>query len=270
MADLFLCNSGLGTMTTARGTASNPYDRRARFFLLSFALHVAVLSMTLLLARHLISHSVLPQIPSAAREIFFPGTAGGGGAHDLIPMPKGDLPKVDPKALARPVIVVPNQDPLLPVAAGIEAAPELKLEQTGTLGDPWARLLDPPSNGAGLGLGSGDGDGPGWGHGKGPGTTLGYATAAKAGHVIAPRPLFTPDPEYTDQARRVRLQGTVTLWVVVAADGTTRDIRVARSLGLGLDEKAMEAVRLWRFAPGMVDGAPAAVQVNVEVNFRFY
>jgi hypothetical protein len=227
MADLFLRDSGPGTLTTIRGTASNPHDRRARFFLLSFALHVAALWAALVLAHHLMNHPLLPQIPRAAREIFFPGSAGGGGAYDLLPMPKGDLPRVDPRALTRPVIVVPSQNPLLPVSAGIEAAPELKLELTGTLGDPWARLLGPPSNGTGRGPGSGDGDGPSWGHGKGPGTTPGFATAIKVGHIIAPRAVFTPDPEYTDQARRVRLQGTVTLWVVVAADGTTRDIRVA-------------------------------------------
>jgi TonB family protein len=270
MADLFLRYSGPGTPTTIRGVASNPNDRRARFFLLSLALHVVVLWVTLLLAQRFINHPLLPQIPPAAREIFFPGSAGGGGAQDLIPMPKGDLPQVNPKALTRPVIVVSKQNPLLLVPAGIEAAPDLKLEQSGTLGDPWARLLGPPSNGTGHGPGPGDGEGPGWGPGHGPGVIPGFATATQAGHIIAPRPVFTPDPEYTDQARRVRLQGTVTLWVVVAADGTTRDVRVARALGLGLDEKAIEAVRLWRFAPGMVDGAPAAVQVNVEVNFRLY
>jgi len=78
MADLFLRDSGPGTLITIRGIASNPYNRRARFFLLSLALHVAVLCATLLLANRLVNHPFLPQIPPAAREIFFPGSAAGG------------------------------------------------------------------------------------------------------------------------------------------------------------------------------------------------
>jgi len=60
------------------------------------------------------------------------------------------------------------------------------------------------------------------------------------------------------------------LWVVVGPDGRVHDIRVSRTLGLGLDEKAMEAVRNWKFEPARKDGQPVAVQINVEVNFRLY
>jgi TonB family protein len=60
------------------------------------------------------------------------------------------------------------------------------------------------------------------------------------------------------------------LWVVVGPDGRPRDVRVSRSLGLGLDEKAMDAVRSWKFEPARKDGQPVAVQINVEVNFRLY
>ncbi len=64
--------------------------------------------------------------------------------------------------------------------------------------------------------------------------------------------------------------GTVVLWLVVGPDGKPRDIRVARTLGLGLDEKAIEAVKNWRFEPAYKDGKPVAVQINVEVNFHLY
>jgi TonB family protein len=88
--------------------------------------------------------------------------------------------------------------------------------------------------------------------------------------VSAPRPIFDPDPEYSEEARKSKYQGTVLLWTVVGPDGLTRDIRIVRSLGMGLDEKAIAAVRTWRFAPAMKDGHPVAVQVSIEVNFRLY
>jgi TonB family protein len=88
--------------------------------------------------------------------------------------------------------------------------------------------------------------------------------------VSAPRAIYQPDPEYSEEARKAKYQGTVVLWVVVGPDGRSHEIRVQRSLGLGLDEKAVEAVRLWRFEPAKKDGVPVAVQINVEVNFRLY
>ena len=84
------------------------------------------------------------------------------------------------------------------------------------------------------------------------------------------RPNVDPDPEYSEEARHAKYQGTVLLWVIVGADGRPRDIRVQRSLGMGLDEKAVEAVRRWTFEPAMKDGQPVAVQVNIEVSFRPY
>jgi TonB family protein len=90
------------------------------------------------------------------------------------------------------------------------------------------------------------------------------------GAVRAPRLIYDPEPEYSDEARKQKYQGAVVLRVVVGEDGRPRDIRVAQSLGLGLDEKALEAVRGWRFEPGRLDGRAVAVVVNVQVNFRLY
>jgi TonB family protein len=106
--------------------------------------------------------------------------------------------------------------------------------------------------------------GPGWGGGIGGGP---YRVG---GGVSAPRAIFSPDPEYSEEARKAKYQGTVVLYVVVGADGRPHDLRVTRSLGLGLDEKAIEAVRTWRFDPAKKDGQAVAVQVNIEVNFRLY
>jgi len=90
------------------------------------------------------------------------------------------------------------------------------------------------------------------------------------GGVSPPRALDTPDPEYSEEARKAKYQGTCVLWLIVGPDGRPRDIKIARSLGLGLDEKAIEAVRNWKFEPAMKDGKPVAVQINVEVSFRLY
>jgi TonB family protein len=90
------------------------------------------------------------------------------------------------------------------------------------------------------------------------------------GGISAPRPIYDPDPEYSEEARHAKYQGTVLLWVIVGPDGRPHDIRVQRSLGMGLDEKAIEAVRQWKFEPSMKDGHPVAVQVNIEVSFRLY
>jgi protein TonB len=90
------------------------------------------------------------------------------------------------------------------------------------------------------------------------------------GGVTAPRPVYDPDPDYSEAARKARFQGDVVLWLVVGPDGRPRNLRVQRSLGMGLDEKALEAVSQWRFQPATLNGHPVAVEINVEVSFRLY
>jgi TonB family protein len=88
------------------------------------------------------------------------------------------------------------------------------------------------------------------------------------GGVTAPSLLFKKEPEYSEEARAAKYQGTVTLKVTIGPDGMARDIEVTRSLGLGLDEKAAEAVSVWKFKPGTKDGVPVPVFATIEVNFR--
>lgn len=90
------------------------------------------------------------------------------------------------------------------------------------------------------------------------------------GAVKPPRVIDSPDPAYSEIARKEKYQGTTILWLIVDKDGLPRNIRVAVPLGMGLDDKAAEAVQSWRFQPATRDGAPVAVQINVEVNFRLY
>jgi TonB family protein len=93
--------------------------------------------------------------------------------------------------------------------------------------------------------------------------------AAKGG-VSPPRPIHHQDPEYSDEARKAKYQGTATFSMIIEPSGGTRDIEVVRPLGMGLDEKALEAISTWTFEPARKDGNPVAVQVMVEVTFRLY
>lgn len=90
------------------------------------------------------------------------------------------------------------------------------------------------------------------------------------GDVRAPRTISTPDPSYTEVARQAGYQGTSVLWLIVDAEGKVRDLKVAKALGLGLDDQAVESVRTWKFEPAKRGGTPVAVQINVEVSFRLY
>jgi TonB family protein len=118
------------------------------------------------------------------------------------------------------------------------------------------------------GGGIGAGHGPGIGEGRGGG--IGGGVFHVGGGVSAPRAIYDPDPEYSEEARKAKFQGSVMLSAIVGPDGRPCDLRVMRSLGMGLDEKAIDAVRRWRFEAAMKDGHPVAVQINIEVAFRLY
>jgi periplasmic protein TonB len=205
------------------------------------------------------------------------GGGGGGGDRDKLEATKGKLPKFAKDQFTPPVVVVRNENPKLPVAPTVVVPPEIKMPQIGSnLGDPLSGVVGPSSNGTGSGGGIGAGSGGGVGTGRGPGVGPGWGGGIGGGAyrvgggVSAPKALFAPDPEYSEEARKSKYQGTVVLWVVVGPDGRCHEMRVQRSLGMGLDEKAMEAVRQWKFEPARKDGQPVAVQINVEVNFRLY
>ena len=205
---------------------------------------------------------------------------GGGGDHDPLPAPKGRLPKFALQQITPPQIVVRNQKPKLTAEPTVVVPPQVRLAENRmpNLGNPSAAPLPaaPPSNGTGSGggIGSGSGGGVGVGHGPGvgPGSGggIGGGVYKVGGGISAPQAVSTPDPEYTEEARRAKTQGTCILWLIVDAAGHPRDIRVVRGLGFGLDAKAIEAVKQWRFEPALKDGKPVNVQISVEVGFRLY
>ena len=226
----------------------------------------------------LISPDISVYMPISSKPNDTIGGGGGGGDRDKLHAPKGRLPKVAMEQFTPPAVVVRNVAPKLPVEPTVVIPPQVKLPTVNmpTLGDPMAKIVGPPSNGTGSGGGIGSGSGGGVGSGEGPGVGpgkgggIGGGVFRIGGGVSAPRPLYTPDPEYSEEARKAKYQGTVVLWLIVGPDGRPRELRVARSLGMGLDERALQAVRQWKFEPAMKDGRPVAVQMNVEVSFRLY
>ena len=272
-------------LPTLFGAGYGSYPVRQSNFLISAAVHAAaiaiVLASSVWIARHpaevkqqvisLISPGEYSLPPSKTKA----GGGGGGGDRDRLEASRGSAPRFAPEQITPPSIVIRNDNPKLAVEPTVVGPPEIKLPQTATLGDPLSRVLA-PSNGSGAGSGIGSGEGGGIGTGSGPGLGPGHGGGfgggvyRVGGGVSAPRVVYDPDPEYSEEARQAKCQGTVVLWVIIGPDGKPRNVRVQRSLGMGLDEKAIEAVRNWRFDPAKKDGQPVAVQVNIEVNFRLY
>ncbi len=267
---------------------STDYQVRPTNFVLSFLLNIlivaAVVASTSFVATHheeikqsvisLVNNDIGPYIlPPAKTEA---GGGGGGGDRDKLQASKGGLPKSSFEQFTPPAVVIRNENPKLAVEPTVVVPPQLNLPTSAQLGDPLKGVLGPPSSGVGFGGGIGNGSGGGVGSGTGPGVGEGHGGGygggayRVGGGVSAPRVIYQPDPEYSEEARKAKYQGTVVLWVVVGADGRPREMRVARSLGMGLDEKALEAVRTWRFEPARMNGQPVPVQINVEVNFRLY
>jgi len=268
------------------GLEYSTYGTKPTNFVYSFLLHMLMAVVLVVSTTYVVNHrqeikatvtgvvtDISPYIlpPSATKA----GGGGGGGDRDKLAATKGAPPKFAREQFTPPAIVIRNPDPKLPMDPTVVGPPDLKLA-TGPTGDPLSKILGPPSNGTGSGGGIGSGSGGGVGSGRGPGVGPGWGGGIGGGPyrvgggVSAPRVLYQPDPEYSEEARKAKYQGTVVLWVVVGPDGRTKDIKVQRTLGMGLDEKAMEAVRTWKFEPARLNGNPVAVQINVEVNFRLY
>jgi len=253
---------------------------RARASLASMLAHAAAVALLLLFGSQQTMRRftqrdnvlILPDLSeylNAAKK--HSGGGGGGGAQQPHEASKGQLPKPAPRQFSPPRV-----DPVearLPMPPSIVAPEDLPNIAASNFGDVQSKL-GIPSNGIGLagGIGSGNGGGVGVGQGPGtgPGSGGGFGGGAYriGGGVSAPGVLFKVEPEYSEEARKAKWQGTVVLSVVVDDQGRPRDVKVLRSLGLGLDQKAMDAVSQWKFKPGTKDGTPVPVIATIEVNFR--
>ncbi|HXJ44962.1 MAG TPA: energy transducer TonB [Bryobacteraceae bacterium] len=240
------------------------------FTMLMFGFSSPVVQQTIRRNLSLIDPTLKPFLPAQAKVA---RGGGGGGARETLPVSRGQAPKPALRQFVPPQIT--DHVPILAMDPTLLAPPDTQLPQAtlNNWGDPLAKLMN-GSNGSGVGggMGNGSGGGLGSGTGGGPGPGAGGGVGGGVfrvgGGVSAPSVLVKVDPEYSEEARKAKFSGTVLLNVIVDAEGRARDVRVARALGMGLDEKAVEAVLKWRFRPGMSNGKPVNVRAQIEVNFR--
>jgi TonB family protein len=204
------------------------------------------------------------------------GGGGGGGAHEVIEPTRGNPPKVvapkmtvmapqilkvdHPKLAAEPTEVIKMpENPNMP-NLGLSTSPQIALASQG--------------RGSGSGFGSGSGGGLGMGHGigAGPGSGGGYGGGLMSvgGGVSAPTVIHSIEPEFTEEARQASYQGSVSIQLIVDAQGNPQNVHVTRRASYGLDQKAIEAVRQYRFHPAMFQGHPVAVQIVIDVDFHLH
>jgi TonB family protein len=204
------------------------------------------------------------------------GGGGGGGEHKQIPQTQGKIPKFEMTRITPP-LMTPHPTPKLPAEPTLLGPPELKIPSPNdpNFGDPLAALMTASAgSGGGGGMGTGDGGGIGSGSGGGLGPGYGGGTGGGAfrpgtGGVGYPSCLYCPEPQYSEDARKAKFQGIVVLQVIIQPDGHATNIQVVKGAGLGLDEKAIEAVKTWRFKPAVgPNGTPVATITPIEVNFR--
>lgn len=241
---------------------------RAPSGLSSIAIHAAAIALVFalresptianvpkLIAQHIDQRLTAPPVPKKAQE-------GGGGGGDVRPASRGKLPRVAEIVIVPPTTRVVEIEPPLSIEPAVLSAPNIQI-QAAVFGSPTGlpgRPSDGPGKGGGIGPGKDGGIGPGGGVHAGV-----YSLNAVS---TAPRLLYQIDPEYSDEARKVRFNGSVVLRIVIDENGKTRDIEVVRSPGLGLDEQAVHAVKQWRFRPGKRGDSAVPVWATVEVNFR--
>lgn len=285
----------------SRHPADSTRDRRSTSLslLVSGSVHATAMALMLVLAAVAVPQA-LPEEASTSRTepmrlVFLadPGPGGGGGGGGLrqpAPAPQAErvgtgltsspLLQRRPPALAppHPERARPQRPPLAhrplpPLLAPLVAVGADARHRTGLLAEvvnPAIPELENPGTGSGVGTGAGIGVGEGTGRGVGPGQGAGIGGGPyRPGSGVEPPGLLREvKPDYTEQARRMGLEGEVLLEIVVGPDGGVSSIQVLRRLGAGLDERAVEAVRQWRFTPALRHGDPVAVMVEVAVEFK--
>jgi TonB family protein len=234
--------------------------------------HLAVIGLVLLIASLLperVYQAAIP--PQLSERIVFlsdPGPGGGGGGGNQMPDPPKPAEVVQPKP--KPVVAPPPEPtpveppPLEPLTVPLRTL-DAPLTTPGTLES--TQVSNSLSLGSGTGTGAGAGRGSGLDDGIGGG--FGGGLFRPGNGVQLPRPLREVKPQYTADAMRAKVQGTVLLECVVLPDGSVGKVEVVKSLDstFGLDQEAIRAAKQWRFAPGTRFGEPVAVLVTIELTF---
>jgi periplasmic protein TonB len=249
-------------------------SRRRETFAASMVGQAAILALIIYFTTYVIGGPTLvPPIPDLSKSpIFYGSNGGGGGNHEALPASTGNPPQASLDVPIVPAtVIVPNEPPKLAVEETVMMAPDIKFPAGAQIGDP----SSPFSKWRSDGPGGPDGIGPGCCGGIGPrtGPYLGNGTPGlvpMGKYMTAPQAIYSPEPSFSDEARKAKVQGIVLLMIVVGKDGRPYDIHVRQSLGMGLDERAIDAVKNWRFRPATFNGQPVATQIAVEVNFHLY
>lgn len=199
-------------------------------------------------------------------------SSGGGGRQELTPASRGELPRASPKQLILPTTKTPDEMPALPVEPTIEGQ-SLAQRSPAIIGLPEG-VPGPPSDGMGRSRGIGDrGNGDGVGNntgsrvGDGPGGNMIGGSRGREG-LRLPSVIYQVEPEFSEEARKARMEGMVVLTVEVDEQGRAQNIQVKVPLGLGLDERAIEAVKKWKFRPATQNGKPVRHPAVIEVRFH--
>jgi len=200
---------------------------------------------------------------------------GGGGANEHTDPVTARLPRQEDMPIAPPQVpVLRNPTIAIAVPLEIKLPDNPSLPNVGVQNSPIVKLAsNGPGARAGIGTGSNGGDGPSNGPGYGPGSDGGFGGSVYTpgvGGVSKPVLLVSSDAEFSDEARRQKYQGVCIISIIVDSRGYPENLRVTRSLGMGLDEKALDAVQKYRFKPAMKNGKPVASIATVEVNFWLY
>jgi protein TonB len=263
------------------------------------ALHVTVAAL-LLMTTLGTSRTIARVTPADAREmrmVFLiapgPGGGGGGGGHqDPAPPPpaarKGveklrspipiKRPPPPPRIEPPPVVKKIDPPPVKIEPAVVAPVVPMAADPTDRVGIPWkakpAPVQEVETHGPGIGGGTGTGSGTGVGEGQGAGIGPGSGGGTGGGPyrpgsgITAPSIEREVKPDYTEEGRRRNLEGDVDLEIVVKSDGSVGSVKLLHGLGAGLDERAMDAVRQWRFNPAHRFGQPVDVIVEVSVEFK--
>jgi len=238
-------------------------------FGISATINVGLASLALFMGVRTYINSVKPKLQTTqidVTEFKAPKAAvtagGGGGSPDKIEAIKGRIP---PHAAAETPKMDQPAVPTIDVQSNIFIPDNPSLPNFGVSNSHNVSLAS-GGNGSGMGIGSGHGNG----YGPGSGGNTGGGVYHLGGGIIPPRVLFAPEAEFSDEARRAKYQGLCLVEFIVDAQGNPQNPRVLRALGMGLDEKAIEAVMKYKFKPGMKDGKPVPVYERLEIDFHLY
>lgn len=248
------------------GRGTNPKAMASSFLVQIIGVAILLLLGTSPKVQKTIASVVLMAPPPPPKPIpVKPNLGGGGGARSPLPAMKAELPKPAPKVFTPPLVTI--EHPALVLDASLIAPPDAWAAPTGAIGNPLGQIGGGGGFGSGGGNGNGHGTGIGNGNGNGSGGGTGGGIYLPGNGVTNPTIVTQVEPEYSDDARKAHLQGFVMLSIVVNTSGKATNIDVVKSLGMGLDEKATEAVQRWVFKPGTSKGVPVNVRAQVKVTF---